>query len=658
MDSTAEPILEKLEALDLAPARTTEEATEPPSLPKRPRFGYHALPHPDSIRLVKIHAHRPQIKCEIKIVRLSDAPLYEALSYCWGQAEETTIIICNGATLDVSPTLRYALKNLYYYGEDRWFWMDQISINQNDSLERTQQVRLMKSIYAKSIRTIISLPLHVELATAAKSLIRDIWLYIEEGEGSDAEDNTAIPENSTTESEGKRTLCHLPSDDDDRWLAFTDLMELPWFERCWIVQEVVLSKESPRILCGDEIIQWSRLEKVARWLYSHTAETGWGGHAMKVNHIALIGETDDDTDDILWDLQSLFMMTNLCLATNPRDRIFALLGLCKDTQDVNQWPAELTPDYEKPLIDLFTNFTRYCVRQTKSLDLLERVYSMDNSAPDIKVPSWVFHWDARPGLHTYTGTSWIAFYSGWAGLEQIINRASKDLVSRIDDTASSSILRLRGILFSTAVHFCSPIFYDDVFGSSGNIVRHRPHFQPEVCALLQECGKALPHMYKGELHRAFFMATTMGVTLDNEDAQHESLVQFEAYLQPATAEELTPNEDTEPELGTDRDLPNTKVSQELPILPDPSRYALRLHVMINRRLFTTASGHLGLGPSTMEPKDVIAVLFGGKVPFVLRPLGNGQWRFIGPCYVHGIMKGEALDGEEGDESRHKWFELV
>jgi hypothetical protein len=37
--------------------------------------------------------------------------------------------------------------------------------------------------------------------------------------------------------------------------------------------------------------------------------------------------------------------------------------------------------------------------------------------------------------------------------------------------------------------------------------------------------------------------------------------------------------------------------------------------------------------------DVIAVLLGGTVPFLLREDGH-NYRLIGDCYVHGIMDGE------------------
>ena len=58
--------------------------------------------------------------------------------------------------------------------------------------------------------------------------------------------------------------------------------------------------------------------------------------------------------------------------------------------------------------------------------------------------------------------------------------------------------------------------------------------------------------------------------------------------------------------------------------------------------FATKHGFIRIGPDTMRPGDVIAVLFGGKVPFVLRPQSD-HYIFLGDCYVHGIINGELIE---------------
>ena len=54
----------------------------------------------------------------------------------------------------------------------------------------------------------------------------------------------------------------------------------------------------------------------------------------------------------------------------------------------------------------------------------------------------------------------------------------------------------------------------------------------------------------------------------------------------------------------------------------------------------TKKGYIGLGPASAEEGDVVAVLLGCEVPFMLRKEEDGQYRLIGEAYIHGIMFGE------------------
>ena len=60
---------------------------------------------------------------------------------------------------------------------------------------------------------------------------------------------------------------------------------------------------------------------------------------------------------------------------------------------------------------------------------------------------------------------------------------------------------------------------------------------------------------------------------------------------------------------------------------------------IKRSFVTTEKGYLGIEPSGARKGDVLCVLKGGDVPFVLRGKENGYWELVGEAYVHGIMDG-------------------
>lgn len=70
-----------------------------------------------------------------------------------------------------------------------------------------------------------------------------------------------------------------------------------------------------------------------------------------------------------------------------------------------------------------------------------------------------------------------------------------------------------------------------------------------------------------------------------------------------------------------------------------------------RRFAVTRNGYFVLGPDALQEGDVVAVLRGGKTPFLLREVnaGEGGWRLVGECYVHGLMDGEGWDVEGAKE---------
>ena len=57
--------------------------------------------------------------------------------------------------------------------------------------------------------------------------------------------------------------------------------------------------------------------------------------------------------------------------------------------------------------------------------------------------------------------------------------------------------------------------------------------------------------------------------------------------------------------------------------------------MTSRAFLITDRGLVGLGPASMRKGDVVCVLRGGEVPFILRPLEGEYYEFVGECYVHG-----------------------
>lgn len=64
--------------------------------------------------------------------------------------------------------------------------------------------------------------------------------------------------------------------------------------------------------------------------------------------------------------------------------------------------------------------------------------------------------------------------------------------------------------------------------------------------------------------------------------------------------------------------------------------------MINRQAMKTSQRSVGMVPGIAKVDNVIVLLKGGRLPFVVRQRGE-EWELIGDCYVHGITNGEAWE---------------
>ncbi|KAF2147455.1 uncharacterized protein K452DRAFT_331025 [Aplosporella prunicola CBS 121167] len=72
--------------------------------------------------------------------------------------------------------------------------------------------------------------------------------------------------------------------------------------------------------------------------------------------------------------------------------------------------------------------------------------------------------------------------------------------------------------------------------------------------------------------------------------------------------------------------------------------------------FITKTGYMGVGPKHMREGDIVAILLGGRVPYLLRPRG-GRFVLIGECMVAGVMSGEVIDEFDAGKRTLREFAL-
>lgn len=87
------------------------------------------------------------------------------------------------------------------------------------------------------------------------------------------------------------------------------------------------------------------------------------------------------------------------------------------------------------------------------------------------------------------------------------------------------------------------------------------------------------------------------------------------------------------------------------IRPDDDTAGRIANVCGGRRMGKTTNGFIGIFPAAAQRGDIVAVFHGGHLLYLLRPVPDivDHFRFVGACYLNGLMDGEA--GQRGSEPR-------
>ncbi|KAI0203751.1 heterokaryon incompatibility protein-domain-containing protein [Astrocystis sublimbata] len=358
---------------------------------------YEKMP-PSPIHLIRIVHLLPgegwdAIEVVIETTAIDSAD-YEALSYTWGDQADTYPIICNGRRLDVTRNLKLALRDLRRPDSPRLLWIDAICINQGDVDDRTQQVSRMRDVYSNAQQTISWLGqtfVGVDIAFALLQRLHDVH---HEGVADGTFDFRALlykDEKIPEESIGTG-----PSEAEVS--ALYKLLDRPYFRRCWIIQEIALGRKSI-LKCGDHELPWDVFHSGALLCFY----LGWHGAESKTTLFNPVFKLDSARSSAvngsdIYELELLELLRNFrtAAATDPRDKVFSLLGLTVTDLD----ELELTADYRLETEEVYMQVTKAIIAYCDTLDIF--AVPRGNTALAAKLPSWVCDWsDTKEQLHSY-----------------------------------------------------------------------------------------------------------------------------------------------------------------------------------------------------------------------------------------------------------------
>ena len=386
---------------------------------------YTPLPSPRSIRLIewpKDIVPTKELRCTLKVVDFDsiDRPSYTALSYTWASSTQpetdvdhldsllTNTIICNDKLLRVTENAHDALSELRWRGRSTLFWVDSVSIDQSNPVERSQQVSFMGEIFAEADRVIVWLG---EDDADAK-VVYDLSQKIARAPGWTWEGEIWNQAGSYILRDLESYLqLDFPPELGSMIQSLFAFFSRSWFQRLWVIQEVVLAKNI-WILCGGLHFDWFDFNTIAQLstpYYLQKLESGGRSTraTLGLSVTRLISWLRQDTAETQGLIERSFGFTNreqlLCatfgtlastfreaLASDDRDRIFAPLALAKRSPQADMF-SSLVPDYTQSVEEVYISAARYLLENSPYLGLLSLVETSRAglASRSVHLPSWV-----------------------------------------------------------------------------------------------------------------------------------------------------------------------------------------------------------------------------------------------------------------------------
>ncbi|KAE9364240.1 HET-domain-containing protein [Stipitochalara longipes BDJ] len=597
-------------------------------------YDYAPLQHADSIRLLTLHPGEfaSPIQVSLNEVRSQDDHMYQALSYTWatedGDCKRSRQIKCHDMRIWVTRNCELALRYLRKEDSDRVLWVDAICINQKDDKERGHQVRLMRNVYSKAVEVLVWLGesskdvgildpvhyLHGKTRSAENkpdvnrvlTPVSDIFLDHLHRMAAEIRRIQNAGQNPTSSPLYQDLVSQIyegsfQRTNTDLFRGFKNVVRRRWWSRVWVVQEVAIAK-SATLICSERSINYTEFFDWCVLLgkdHSPKAFRARNKLFRVLSHFGAVSQAQHERSTIL----EVLLWARRLTASDPRDAIFGFLGLS------DKFKSSLPlPNYSDSTTQVFTNVAKALLKQTKSLSFLEHATSTTHVFGH---PSWVPYWSNPPVIWNWLGDGSL--------------KPSRNSEAIFAISSDDQELLVKGRKFDS--------------------VKRAPP------ASLRASGTTLSDVQIWEGSR---VSCHIGFSLTNYPTGEPVEDVLWRTLSWNTCNNFSPLKMREDFRAWYRILASTDT---------PTKYreqihaqgvdAFEIYINMTSLLCTTINGYLAAVPYTTEVGDYIVVLAGGDVPFVLRPTGD-HYHLIGPCYVHGVMNGEAFPD---NPDTLEWFSI-
>jgi hypothetical protein len=322
---------------------------------------------------------------------LSDLPTCSAVSYEWGSNARELVIFCNDRVLKVTANLSLLLSKFRSSDSSQLLWIDAISINQEDLDERSQQVQLMGKIYKNAAVVLMWIGDQTPYTGDAIPIFRHLAELLHTfklNPGLDELDFLPYAAHQDLDSSAKEYLWNIRQ---SSWAGMIDLLSRDYFDRLWIVQEIVLSSKAA-VVCGNHQIEWKIFYQTAMCLNVLALESLPKGVPAterffdRVFNISMLGQLNFHR--VFVSLPSIARYFPASKVTDPRDYVYGYLGIL----DGHSLKHEIHVDYSSTVEEVFRKATEKVTIEERRLDYLSDQTVEPSSRPRATMPSWVRDW--------------------------------------------------------------------------------------------------------------------------------------------------------------------------------------------------------------------------------------------------------------------------
>jgi Heterokaryon incompatibility protein (HET) len=412
-------------------------------------FPYRTLdPSNKEIRLLSIQPEQDRsapIRCRIQHARLQDSGEYVALSYTWGDPQQTRPIYLNEFKVEVTINLEEFLREIHSSDGGRtMFWIDAVCINQQDLAERSSQVLIMKDIYSNAQKVIAWLGREQAFTKRAFDFVEELAKVLEENVETN---HQAVSDWIVSHTSPLFATCS--------WMALAELLNQSYWRRAWIVQEVVLSQETI-IMGGKCTLPWGFFRAASLTFYSfdrsvaaadpslYTEDPSKAEYRLYLSRVARLSDGIANVErlsgtlerreqcETYWAFYDIIRRHRKANSTDPLDKVYAFLGLTERNDEI----AAIPVDYILSAAALFRMVTRCHVEAGKGLYILNDCYGIGRPA---QFSSWT---PCHEPLRIPTGILRLK-----ESAPNIIYKAALDMIPRFQFDDTSDTLLLDGVRF-------------------------------------------------------------------------------------------------------------------------------------------------------------------------------------------------------------------